>query len=389
MSRSTRRRLAKLIPTVTTLLILVVLGASVRPEIAETQKLPEAGEARHLAVRVSPCADEGPVIVVVSARKSLALSLSWDAALISHYAIALSEHPIAPPPAGTNTSSRVPLSDSCARQISSNHAPRPPPRSAHTTASNDIGTIDRRRRRSGEKVFGDDGIVSKSWLDRGRGMARAVGRIELNGRGFGSGFVMDAGMLRRGWTGQVLITNNHVVSRTDAEAGRPGDVEVVFESGQRLRIDEVLWESGVDDLDVTIAKLDGVVEAPAYRVRADSPSDGARLYLISYPGGGELSFSLEDNRLLEQDGTWLHYRTPSLPGSSGGPVFDAKWDLVAIHRGGSETMARLSGAGVHPANEGIALTRVITRLSRMPDCDGPFAAVASYAALRFAPRGWA
>jgi len=39
----------------------------------------------------------------------------------------------------------------------------------------------------------------------------------------------------------------------------------------------------------------------------------------------------------------MHYRTPTDPGSSGSPVFNAKWEVVALHHAGSPATPRLHG----------------------------------------------
>src|SRR5205085_10678725 len=92
---------------------------------------------------------------------------------------------------------------------------------------------------------------------------------------------------------------------------------------------------------------------------------GQRVYVIGHLRGAELSFSLQDNELLEHGGPTagkppnpkvckLHYRAPTEHGSSGSPVFNrSEWKVIALHHAGGE-MARLNGnSGSWPANEGI------------------------------------
>ena len=52
----------------------------------------------------------------------------------------------------------------------------------------------------------------------------------------------------------------------------------------------------------------------------------------------------------------VHYRTPTEPGSSGSPVFNSVWKVIAIHHAGGEAMPRLNGQpGTYAANEGIRI----------------------------------
>jgi hypothetical protein len=39
-------------------------------------------------------------------------------------------------------------------------------------------------------------------------------------------------------------------------------------------------------------------------------------------------------------------------GSSGSPVFNLDWELVAVHHRGGYAMKRLTGEGIHEANQG-------------------------------------
>jgi V8-like Glu-specific endopeptidase len=93
-----------------------------------------------------------------------------------------------------------------------------------------------------------------------------------------------------------------------------------------------------------------------------------RVYVIGYPGGRDLSFSFEDNELLDHEGPpgghppipgvcRVHYRAPTEGGSSGSPVFNDQWEVIALHhKGGKVGMPRLNGlAGTYAANEGISI----------------------------------
>jgi V8-like Glu-specific endopeptidase len=82
------------------------------------------------------------------------------------------------------------------------------------------------------------------------------------------------------------------------------------------------------------------------------------LYIIGHPGGGKLVFSFHDNRFLERNDKLLRYRTPTEKGSSGSPVFDGNWDVVALHHKGSTSMPRLNGGDPEEANEGVCICAI-------------------------------
>jgi endonuclease G len=58
--------------------------------------------------------------------------------------------------------------------------------------------------------------------------------------------------------------------------------------------------------------------------------------------------------LQQQSGDWLEYEVNTLNGSSGSPVFNNKWDLVALH----------SRAGTDQVNKGVAISSIIASLGQ-------------------------
>jgi tetratricopeptide (TPR) repeat protein len=225
-----------------------------------------------------------------------------------------------------------------------------------------------------EKVFGKDGPVNYQWYVEGATRARGVGRVEDQfQRPIGSGFLIRAtDFFSWAKPDEVLfLTNAHVMGRTESGAINPKDAVVRFEGFDPKRtwaVKDLIWESPMGELDATVARLESVPAelAPFPLAPALEPEfleGGVRsFYIIGYPKGGALAISLHDNTQVGWRRPLLHYRTPTEPGSSGSPVFDDRWQLVALHHAGGKEMQRLDGhAGFYEANEGIWIHEIIKR----------------------------
>lgn len=227
-----------------------------------------------------------------------------------------------------------------------------------------------------EKLLGAERFESLMWFQTALERCRGVARIEdpLEGP-LGTGFLVDGAAVHHGFPAVVLITNAHVVSQEDPQALAPDKALVTFraleDATATYRIKQILWSSPPNELDTTIVELEGRPEAalpfPVARRRPQLDVDPPpRTYIIGHPSGTEqVMLSVADNQLLDADDVRVHYRTPTMGGSSGSPVFNRSWELIAVHHAGSAHMPRLGGhTGTYPANEGIWFPRVVEEVKR-------------------------
>jgi tetratricopeptide (TPR) repeat protein len=228
-----------------------------------------------------------------------------------------------------------------------------------------------------ERVFGHDRYNTLIWYRNGLTRCRAVGQVQdLNEYGFGTGFVVNGKSLHPALPDRVFLTNSHVVPE-----GLPREEAIVRFRGldidvapQRLRVARLWWQdpSRSPALDTAILELENLPEAIepiplANKLqRLDGPTP-RRAYVIGHPRGlNQPQFSLQDNLLLDYDSTYVHYRSPTDPGSSGSPVFDDKWMLIAVHHhAGSVDTPRLNQrGGSYEANEGVRLSAIVEALRK-------------------------
>jgi V8-like Glu-specific endopeptidase len=67
---------------------------------------------------------------------------------------------------------------------------------------------------------------------------------------------------------------------------------------------------------------------------------GDDVFVIQHPRGGPKQIVMANNEVDFVDDTIVHYSTDTLPGSSGSPVFDWQWRLVALHHEGGSSPSR-------------------------------------------------
>lgn len=208
-----------------------------------------------------------------------------------------------------------------------------------------------------EALIGDNNLRPVSFLELGVIRSRCVAQVIVPGLGLGTGFLVAPGL---------LLTNHHVIPDEGLAAG--ATVRFGYEvdlSGQLMA--GTYFPCTPDTLFLTDETLDftlvGVAGNPGVRfgtipvARADVKV-GDNVAIIQHPGGQPKQIGLVDNQVAYVDGAVVQYLTDTMPGSSGSPVFDQEWRLVALHHSGGWIPEPSTGS-THFRNEGIAFSAIL------------------------------
>ena len=189
-----------------------------------------------------------------------------------------------------------------------------------------------------EKIIGDKSrLVKIAWLEKALHAAKPVGRVVCSDGSTGTGFLTE---------GHFLFTNNHVLP--DEATAEAAFIEFNFEedaSGSaktryryKLDVDTYLTSKELDYTRIKV--LESANTAPLtdwgfVKIAADAiPLVGDPVNIIQHPNGDSKQIALTANDVLSIWGPRLFYRADTEPGSSGSPVFNQDWNVIALHHAG-------------------------------------------------------
>ncbi|MEG4286830.1 trypsin-like peptidase domain-containing protein [Microcoleus sp. A006_D1] len=187
-----------------------------------------------------------------------------------------------------------------------------------------------------EKIIGDNTLRPIAFLQQGLEVARSVAYIAVQSgheRWSGTGFLV---------TENLLLTNNHVLPNSDL---LPSSIfrfnyEDDFQGRAQPAHEYYSKPNGVfhtnQKLDYTLVQLDG---NPGRKwgclpLFPRNIKRGGRVNIIQHPAGRPKEISFQNNFVQYVGGDVVQYITSTLNGSSGSPVFNDGWEVVALHHAG-------------------------------------------------------
>ncbi len=185
-----------------------------------------------------------------------------------------------------------------------------------------------------ERVIGtESALVPISFLEVGLVKARSVAKIRRADGSAGSGFLTDDG---------VLITNNHVLP--DEPTAKSASAMFNYQQTadglsaevdeRQLLPDEFFKTSVTDDWSAVRVAANPNDRWGTLALTAAHVEVGDRVNIVQHPNGLPKQISFYSNVVVFAGADRVQYLTDTEPGSSGSPVFDRNWNVVALHHSG-------------------------------------------------------
>ncbi|MFF4833945.1 endonuclease [Streptomyces sp. NPDC001315] len=241
-----------------------------------------------------------------------------------------------------------------------------------------------------ERLMGRNDLIDVRFLETGHLAARSVGRVFVRApeAHYGTGFLISPSL---------MLTNNHVLAGVQ-EAER-GVIEFNYQAGiEGQTMLPIVFDLEPGRFFVTDRDLDFTLVAVADRSRSGEelgdfawlrPSEaqgkvilGEMVNIIQHPNGEPKQLALRENQVVDLLDHFIHYATDTAPGSSGSPVFNDQWEVVALHHAGVPLKdsdghyLSVDGSPWRPemgedrlawkANEGVRISQVLQAVRRAP-----------------------
>ncbi len=201
--------------------------------------------------------------------------------------------------------------------------------------------------RRAERVLGTSDLIEVVFLQAALAVARTVARVRVNGptgvlSGYGTGFMVSPRLLLTNWH---VLPTPEIAAVSIAEFGfetRLG--EGAPQTGAFFKLEPgkfFLAEQALDYALVAVAPAGSAgrtLDEFGFNRLIDNDTDliakGQFANIIQHPSGQPKQLAFRQNEIVGKVDDFLQYRADTAPGSSGAPVFNDQWQVVALHHAG-------------------------------------------------------
>jgi hypothetical protein len=263
------------------------------------------------------------------------------------------------------------------------------PSASRAAVSEPSFAVDLRNEKGLEAIINsEDNFLDISWLFGALYSAQAVCRIEIpEETPKGTGFLVGPDLLLTNH--HVLKTRDHVEKASVRFDYRVDSTGVVSSPGRLFKLDPGFYfPSDEEKLDYALVRVQGkpleTITVPdpnpslmdlvltgkhrGYLVlKSEFITENDRVNIIQHPEGKPMKAVLTQNYVArDMSNTRVQYVADTMEGSSGSPVFNQKWEVVALHHSGtpyppdavSDTLKK-AWKGRFRVNEGIPLRAIM------------------------------
>jgi V8-like Glu-specific endopeptidase len=214
-----------------------------------------------------------------------------------------------------------------------------------------------------EKIIGENTLRPIAFLQQGIDASRSVAYVEVcspNKRWSGTGFLVSP---------RLLLTNQHVLPDQSLLTGSRFRFNFQLDVNEnpepfkdyKAKPDGIYHANKT--LDYTLIELDGDPgeEWGILKVRTQDPLIDSRVNIIQHPNGLPKQIAIQNNFIKYVDAQRIQYLTSTLPGSSGAPVLNDQWEVIALHHAGGWLKESDNGP-IYYRNEGITIQSICLNL---------------------------
>ncbi len=196
-----------------------------------------------------------------------------------------------------------------------------------------------------ERIMGTSDLMGIAFLERGLQVARSVGRVWVNvdlgkPEAYGTGFLVSP---------RLLLTNHHVLGDKAVAARSSVQFDYALRANSEpyptalFTMDPATFHIADQHLDYALVavrpiSMEGrsLAEFGWNRLVQEEGKAIAAQYgnIIQHPGGELKQLTLRENRIVDVLPEFLHYTADTEGGSSGSPVYNDRWEVVALHHSG-------------------------------------------------------